>query len=120
MASFVIPLILGLAPEVVKLIVARAHKSAITAEAALGPDTGALKFGQVFGEVMTSLNDAANAGQIPKALPADEAVKLIIESVVNSMKLSGALPGPGTTVPAASQTGQLSLKPGQTLTITLS
>ena len=119
MASVIVPLVMGLAPEVIKLIASLVHKSAPTAES-IGPGTGVVKFAQVFGDVVTALTSAASAGQISKTLPPDDAIKLIIESVVSSMKLSGDLPASGAPVPAAAQTGQLSLKPGQTLTITLS
>src|SRR4051812_39662100 len=90
MAALAVPLIASLAPTIIDLITSLVHKSAPTQEA-LGPKTGPLKFANVFGDVITSLTKAATAGQIDKALPPDDTIKLIIQSVVTSMKLSGQL-----------------------------
>ncbi len=117
-----IPIIAGLAPELVTLIAKLVHKQAPIAEAANGPGTGAAKFGDVFVAVMKTLTNAKVAGQI-SALPDDNSVKVIMQSVVTAMKLSGTLgeDAPSTAVisPTAVSSPGLVLRAGQTITITL-
>ncbi len=90
MAAAIIPLIAGLAPGVINLIASLVHGAAPQAES-LGTGTGPVKFATVFGDVMGSLTKAAEAGSIPKVLPSDDTVKMIIQAVVSSMQLSGTL-----------------------------
>src|SRR5579871_5790131 len=91
MAATVLPLIASLAPNIIGLITSLVHKSAPQAEQQLGGGTGPVKFAQVFSDVMTALQQAAAAGSIDKTLPGDDAVKLVIQSVVASMKGLGLL-----------------------------
>lgn len=112
MAAAIIPIVASLAPDIIGLIAGLVHKHAPIAEAT-GPGTGPVKFADVFGAVMTALQNAAAAGSISKQLPSDEAIKSIIQAVVSSMKLSGLLDSP---VPVAGQS--YTLRAGQSLTIT--
>ena len=96
MASLAVPLITAIAPEIITLIAGLVHKQAPVAEAANGPSTGPVKFADVFGAVITALTSAAAAGQIPKQLPSNDIVKVVIQAVVSSMKLGGLL---GMSVP---------------------
>jgi hypothetical protein len=91
MAGVIVPLIASLAPSIISLIAGLVHKQAPVAETTHGPGTGPVKFTDVFNYVITALQSAAAAGQIDKALPSDDAVKTIIQSVVTSMKLTGLL-----------------------------
>jgi hypothetical protein len=116
MAAVALPLISALAPSIIDLIAGLVHKSAAAAEAVNGPKTGPVKFAEVFEDVMTALQKAATAGQIAKDLPPDATVQLIIQSVVSSMKLAGLLDGATLPVPANPQA--ISLKSGQSITIT--
>ena len=125
----VLPTIEAVAPSIITLITALVHKAAPAAEIALGPSTGPVKFAQVFGDVVTSLTSAANAGQIPLTLPSDPAIQVIIQAVVSSMKLAGLLDAPvlavaGTSVsvvkaPASPNSSvAYTIQHGQTFTIT--
>lgn len=109
-------------PAVINLIAGLVHKKAPVIEAARGPQTGPVKFADLFGEVITSLQSAAAVGSIPKALPDDGTIKVIMQAVVTSMKLLGLLDGPAP-VPAAVATAPgaqaLVLKAGQSVTITV-
>ncbi len=60
---------------------------------------------------------AATAGTIPKSLPSDDIVRVVIQSVVSSMKLSGLLDAPSTPAPVGLQA--LTLRSGQSVTITV-
>src|ERR1051326_5311339 len=91
MADVILPLIAGLGPELINLVVGLIHQKAPAAEA-MGPSTGPVKFADVFVAVMSDLTKAKAAGQIA-VLPDDAVVKLIIQAVVMSMKLSGVLEG---------------------------
>lgn len=115
MATAFIPLITALAPELIALIAGLIHQAAPAAEASNGPQTGPVKFAEVFQDVVGKLQAAAAAGQIGKELPSDDTIKLIIQAVVTSMKITGTLsPAPA---PVAISTQSISLKLGQTLTI---
>ena len=92
MAAALIPLIAGLAPEIVNLIVGLVHPKAIAAEQKNGPLSGPVKFADVFVGVMKDLTAAHVAGTI-LVLPDDATVKVIIQAVVTSMQLSGYLGG---------------------------
>jgi len=125
MSAAAVSLITSLAPEVINLIAGLVHKQAPVAEATYGPSTGLVKFADVFSFVITALQTAAAAGQIPKVLPSDDTVKAIIQAVVQSMQLSGLL-GAETTTSAASSSSSvvkpaqpqaLKLTPGQVITI---
>ncbi len=118
MAAALIPLIASLAPSVINLITGLVHKTAPIVEATNGPATGPVKFASVFETVIGALQSAAAAGQIDKQLPPDDLIKLVIQSVVSSLKLSGQL-GSDTVQPLASSQS-LVLKAGQTLTLTIS
>lgn len=129
MAAAVIPALEAVAPEIISLITGLVHKAAPAAEQQYGPKTGPVKFADVFGQVITALQNAAKAGQIDKALPSDQTVQLIIQSVVSSMNLSGMLTG----APASTMTNKTTatgfslgvgsqnviLSAGQTLTVTV-
>lgn len=122
MAAAIIPLAAAIAPSIIDLIAGLVHKFAPVAEATNPPKTGPVKFTQVFGDVMTALQNAANAGQIDKALPNDETIKAVIQAVVSSMKIGGLLgssTSPATPATPAAGPQPLALKPGQTITITL-
>ena len=110
MATALIPLIAAIAPEIINLITALVHKAAPAAEQTLGSGTGPVKFAQVFGDVMTALQNAAAAGQIPKALPSDDIVKVVIQAAVNSMQLSGLLGASDPTAVPAATVGGANLK----------
>jgi hypothetical protein len=123
MAAALIPLIAGLAPEIINLIVSLVHPKAIAAEQ-LGTGTGPVKFANVFVAVMQDLAKAHAAGTI-SVLPDDATVKTIIQSVVVSMQLSGFLggtaPTPVTDVAATPSTPlrAVSILPGQSITISV-
>ncbi len=129
MAAALVPLIAGLAPTVINLITALVHKQAPVAEVTHGPGTGPVKFADVFGAVMTALQKAAAAGSISSTLPSDDIVKVVIQAVVSSMQLMGALGSsaviPDTTAavlavtPTPSGQPTISLKAGQTLLVTV-
>jgi hypothetical protein len=120
MAAALVPLIAGLAPDIINLIVGLVHPKAIAAQQANGPLTGPVKFADVFVSVMQSLTSAHVAGTI-SVLPDDATVKTIIQSVVTSMQLSGVL---GAAVPTAlapgapAATQSITLQPGQSILIT--
>lgn len=104
------PIAQAVLPEIISLIAGLVHKAAPAAEAANGPATGPVKFADVFVQVMGNLVKAHAAGQIA-TLPDDPTVKIIIQTVVTSMKLLGALS------PAAPDQS-IAIKAGQTITIT--
>jgi hypothetical protein len=112
-----LPAIEALAPSIINLITGLVHKAAPAAEAANGPSTGPVKFGQVFTDVVAALNSAAAAGQIAKTLPSDPAIQIIIQAVVTSMQLNGQLASPAAT-PAANPS--VSVSPGSGVTISSS
>jgi hypothetical protein len=122
MAGALIPLIATLAPAVIDLIAGLVHQKAPQAEAILGAGTGPVKFAEVFVGVMSDLAKASASGQITGGIPADGTVKMIIQAVVTSMKLSGTL---GTVVATVAVPGILAapqsliLAPGQTITISV-
>ena len=116
MAAALIPLIAGLAPEIINLIVGLVHPAATKAEDA-GTLTGPVKFADVFVSVMGDLAKAKAAGTISE-IPADPTVKTIIQAVVTSMQLSGVL-GSGNPSPVTTPTSQsIVLKAGQSLLVT--
>jgi hypothetical protein len=106
MAAALIPLIAGLAPAVINLIVGLVHHKAPVAEQNGGPLTGPSKFADVFVGTMADLVKAHAAGQID-VLPDEPTVKVILQAVVTSMQLSGYLGGaitgpvPATQSPVA-------------------
>ncbi len=114
MAAALIPLALSLAPEIINLIASLVHQHAPVAEQQGSTGTGPVKFADVFVDVMKDLTSAHAQGQIA-ILPDDGTVKTIIQAVVTSMKLSGLLDGSASAATAAIP---LTLKAGQTLTIT--
>lgn len=116
MAAAIIPIITGLAPTIIDLIAGLVHKQAPVAEATLGAGTGPVKFADVFSYVVGALTKAATAGQIDKTLPSDDAIKLVIQSVVSSLKLQGLLTSE-TTPSAIAGTQSVTLKSGETLTV---
>jgi hypothetical protein len=125
MAASIVGLIGSLAPDIINLIASLVQKSATQAEQQLGSGTGPVKFAQVFTDVITALQNAASAGAIGKTLPGDDDVKLIIQSVVTSMKNLGLLSSSTAATllqpvaaPAGTQT--LNLHSGDSLTITVS
>jgi hypothetical protein len=133
MAGAVVPLITSLAPTVLELITSLVHQFAPKAELAYGPKTGPVKFADVLGDVLIKIQAAAAAGQIPKDLPSEDTIKFVIQTVVTSMKLLGALdkaalpdlssaaltPAPGTSAPTVNPPGAQTIRiaPGQQLTI---
>ncbi len=120
MAAAIVPLIAQLAPEIVSLVVGLIHGHAPVAEAARGSGTGPAKFADVFVAVMKDLASAHAVGSIP-VLPDDPTVKLIIQSVVNSMQLMGGLGAAAKASPApvAASVKSLTLAPGQAITISV-
>jgi hypothetical protein len=133
MAAAIIPLIAGLAPSIIQLIVGLVHKHAPAAQAASPqPGTGPVRFADVLTAVAQALQQAASAGQIPQAgIPPDATLATLIETIVQSMKQPG---GPLDTSGGASiaqiggaplniggssvlPNGSISLKPGQSITI---
>ncbi len=114
MAAAIVPLIAGLAPDIIKLITGLIHREAPAAEAVGGAGTGAVKFAQVFQSVTSSLNAAVSAGVIPKTLPSDDTIKMIIQAVVTSMQIGGMLTPAPTQAPGAQV---VVLKAGQTITV---
>lgn len=120
MAAAIIPLVAAIAPEIISLITGLVHKAAPAAEAAHGASTGPVKFADVFASVITSLTKAAEAGSIPKALPSDDAVKTVIQSVVSSLKQLGLLDAAAVVAPAtATATQTVTLRAGQSVTISV-
>ncbi len=103
-----------LEPILANLIAGLVHKHAPVLEATTGPATGPVKLADLFAAVIGDLTRAATAGTIPKSLPSDDIVRVVIQSVVSSMKLSGMLE---PTAPAAGQS--VTLRAGQSLTITV-
>ncbi len=95
--------LIGLAPtalnSAITLIAGLVHQKAPVLEDVRGPGTGPVKFTDLFGSVITDLQKAAAAGQIDKVLPSDDLIKLIMQSVVTSMKLQGQLDGVLTSIP---------------------
>jgi hypothetical protein len=123
MAAALIPLLAGLAPEIVNLIVGLVHPKAIAAEQ-LGPATGLVKFADVFVSVMSDLVKAHAAGTIA-VLPDEATVKVIIQAAVTSMQLSGLLggsiaaPAPSAQSPVAvPNRTDVALKGGQSILVT--
>jgi hypothetical protein len=118
MAAALVPLIAGIAPEIVNLIVGLVHPKAIAAEQNNGPLTGPVKFADVFVAVMQDLTNAHVAGQL-SVLPDDATVKVIIQAVVTSMQLSGylggAIAGPTPSTPSGQS---VVLKTGQSVLVT--
>ena len=118
MAAALIPLIAGLAPEIISLIVGLVHQKAPAAEQDNGPLTGPVKFADVFVKVMRDLTNAYVTGQI-SVLPDDTTVKVIIQAVVTSMQLSGYLGGAiAAPTPSTSSAQSVVLKTGQSVLVT--
>lgn len=121
MAAVALPLIEGIAaaaPTVINLITSLVHKTAPVAEATYGPKSGPVKRADVLTAVMGALDRAATSGSIPKALPPDPVIALIVDSVLASMGISGQLTTPSAATPAPAGDQTIALKPGQSLTIT--
>lgn len=91
MAAAIIPLIAGIAPPIINLIAGLVNKHAPAAETQFGPGTGPIKFADVFSNVINALQKSASAGTIDKTLPPDDTIKLIIQSIVSSLNISGQL-----------------------------
>lgn len=119
MAAAIVPMVLNALPEVINLIAGLVHRTAPVVEQQLGPKTGPVKFAAVFASVMDGLSKAAQAGQIDKKLPDDEVVKVIINSAIASMQLSGALDGGSAVTAAALSPQSLVVSSGQSITITI-
>ncbi len=105
-----------LEPLLSNLIAALVHRHAPVIEAQYGPGTGPVKLPDLFAAVIGDLTKAAVAGTIPKALPSDDTVRIIIQAVVSSMKLSGLLDAPAGVAVAPQA---VTLRAGQSLTITV-
>jgi hypothetical protein len=121
LAAALIPLLTPLIPaitnDIIALITGLVHKSAPIAEANSGPSTGPVKFADVFVSTMSDLVKAHAAKQIA-LLPDEATVKLIIQSVVSSLKLSGQLAVAALTAPAMAPQS-LALVAGQSIVITV-
>jgi hypothetical protein len=105
MAGAIVPIIGALAPSIINLIAGLVHQKAPVQQAALGSGTGAVKFANLFLDVMNDLTKAHAAGQID-TIPDDATAKTVIQSVISSMKLLGlldssALPDAPTIAPVA-------------------
>ncbi len=104
-----------LEPVLANLIAGLVHRHAPAIEQQYGPGTGQVKIPELFDRVIGDLTKAATAGTIGKALPSDDIVRVVIQSVVSSMKLSGQLDA-AAPVPAGQA---VTLRAGQSLTITV-
>lgn len=119
MAAIAAPLIQTLGPGLIDLIAGLVHQKAPAAEQARGKGTGPVKYADVFAATMQDLINAHAAGQIP-TLPDEALVKIVIQAVVTSMKLSGQLSSDPTAVAlAASGSQSIILAAGQTLVVTV-
>ena len=122
MAAAAIPLIAAavttLGPEIISLLASLTHKAAPVAEAAHGPGTGPVKFADLFVSVMGDMARAHAQGQIA-VLPDDATAKLVIQSVLSSLKILGLLDGPAAPVPTPIASQSVSLKAGQSITISV-
>jgi hypothetical protein len=120
-AAALLPLLTPLLPtitnDIIGLITGLVHKSAPVAEANNGPATGPVKFAEVFVSAMSDLVKAHAANQIVM-LPDEATVKLVIQSVVSSLKLSGQLSGAGVGVPAATPQSVV-LTAGQSIVVSV-
>jgi hypothetical protein len=117
MAATIIPLVASMAPDIIALIASLVHRAAPAAEQKYGSGTGPVKFADVFAAVIDAMNKAAGAGAIPKSLPPDDAIKSIIQAVLTSLKLTGALDS--QALPVASTPQAITVVSGQTITITV-
>jgi hypothetical protein len=117
MAAALIPLIMGLAPDVINLVTSLVHSSATKAETTFGPGTGPVKAAQVFSDVITALTSAATIGTISKILPPDDTIRLIIQSTVQSMQLSGLIGGTSSVPAVSANPASIKLSAGQSITI---
>jgi hypothetical protein len=119
MATAIVPLILGIAPQIISLIVGLVHHQAPVAEAQMGAGTGAVKFADVFLYVMDGLTKAHAAGTLGGDLPAPDLVKVLVQTLVTSLKGLGLLtadaagniavvaaPAPSGVQPGALSSGQ--------------
>ncbi len=117
MAAAAIGLLLPLLePVVANLIAGLVHRHAPAIEQQYGPGTGPVKLPDLFAAVIGDLQRAAAAGTIPKQLPSDDLIRVVVQSVVSSMKLSGLLE---SAVPALATPQAVTLRAGQSLTITV-
>ncbi|GAC1700027.1 MAG: hypothetical protein NVS9B4_00640 [Candidatus Acidiferrum sp.] len=117
MAAAIIPLVMGLAPTLINLIVGLVHKKAPLVETQLGAGTGPVKFATVFGEVISALQTAAAAGAIDGHLPDDALIKIVIQSSVASMQRLGLLNGTVDAIPTGAR--DVVLSAGQSVTISV-
>lgn len=119
MAAAVAPLIIegiaSLAPTVLNLITSLVHKQAPVVEQRYGRKSGPVKLADVSAAVMDALNRAAAAGAIPKELPPDPVIMLIVQTVVASMNISGQLSAPAAV--ASGDIKTVTLAAGQSITI---
>lgn len=118
----VAPTAIQAALTIAGLIASLVHPAAKAAEAQIGSGGGPVKLSQVFEAVIGWLQKAAAVGTIPKELPSDDTIKMIIQAVVSSMKISGLLGDAPTTVPTNAPVGSpdgIILKAGQSVTITV-
>ncbi|MDP9171438.1 MAG: hypothetical protein M3N54_12530 [Acidobacteriota bacterium] len=116
MATAIVPIIaqlIPLMPQVIDLIASLVHHKAQAAEVTHGPGTGPVKFTDVFVGTMKELVAAHVAGQID-AVPSDDQLRVVIQAVVKTMKLSSLLSGAPPIAPNGIQ-----IAAGQTLTISV-
>ena len=84
MAAAIVPLITGLAPLVLPWIVKGV-------DIIFGPKTGDAKMPAALAALKAILEAAATAGKIP-GVPSDDALRAIIETVVQDLKAKGEMP----------------------------
>lgn len=85
MAAAIVPLITGLGPLVLPWIVKGV-------DIIFGPKTGDAKMPAALNAFKAILEAAATAGKLPGPVPSDDALKAIIETVVQDLKAKGEMP----------------------------
>ena len=113
MAAFV-PLITTVAPELIQLI-AGLVKSHI-GQTSASPQSGGIDLTGVFNSVMVALENAASQGTIPKTLPPDDVVKMIVQTAATALHAPAPVTAPVSNA-AASGSLSITLASGQSLTI---
>jgi hypothetical protein len=93
MAAALIPIITGLAPVVLPWIVKGV-------DLIFGPKTGDAKMPAALASLRAILEAAATAGKLPGPVPSDDALRVIIETVVQDLKSKGEMPTESKTTAA--------------------
>lgn len=114
MAAALIPIVASALPDIVSFIASLIHPKVKAAEA-MGPGTGPLKFADVLTATLAELVRAHASGVIT-TVPDNDTVKVILQSVYTSLKLSGDLAA--TAAAAAPGAQSITLKAGQSVVVT--